>query len=45
MSGAIDVNRPTNKKLKDEDVSRKLQVYGIYSAFQNGKAPSVSIIY
>ena len=45
MSGAIDVNRPTNKKLKDEDVSRKLQLYGIYSAFQNGKVPSVSMFY
>lgn len=34
------VNRPTNVKQKEEDVNQKLQLYGIYSAFANGKVPS-----
>jgi len=34
------VNKPTDVKLKDADVNRKLQVYGIFQAFQNGKFPS-----
>ncbi|KAL2075430.1 hypothetical protein VTL71DRAFT_373 [Oculimacula yallundae] len=34
------VNRPTNVKVKEEDVNRKLQFYGIATAFQNGKVPS-----
>ncbi|KAJ4414232.1 hypothetical protein N0V82_008071 [Gnomoniopsis sp. IMI 355080] len=34
------VNRPTDLKQKEADVNRKLQVYGIISAFQQGKAPS-----
>lgn len=34
------VNRPTDVKFKEQDVANKLQVYGIYSAFANGKAPS-----
>jgi hypothetical protein len=34
------VNRPTDPKKRDEDISRKLQLYGIYSAFANGKVPS-----
>ncbi|KAL5328816.1 hypothetical protein ACEPPN_002324 [Leptodophora sp. 'Broadleaf-Isolate-01'] len=34
------VNRPTNVKAKEEDVNRKLQLYGIATAFQNGKVPS-----
>jgi hypothetical protein len=37
---STSVNRPTNTKLKEEDVNRKLQVYGIISAFQAGKVPS-----
>ena len=36
------VNKPTNVKEKEADVNRKLQVYGILQAFQNGKLPSVS---
>ncbi len=36
-----DVNRPTDVKQKEADVNRKLQVYGIIQAFQNGKLPSV----
>ncbi|KAL9603033.1 MAG: hypothetical protein Q9219_001397 [cf. Caloplaca sp. 3 TL-2023] len=34
------VNRPTNVKQRDADVNQKLQFYGIYSAFANGKVPS-----
>ena len=34
------VNRPTDPKFKEQDVNNKLQVYGIYSAFAKGKAPS-----
>jgi len=34
------VNRPTNVKTKEADVNRKLQFYGIASAFQAGKVPS-----
>lgn len=34
------VNRPTNKSLKEKDVNQKLQLYGILTAFQNGKVPS-----
>jgi len=35
-----DVNRPTDVKLKEADINRKLQVYGIFQAFQTGKVPS-----
>lgn len=42
MSAAV--NRPTDVKVKEADVNRKLQIYGIISAFQQGKAPSVSTI-
>lgn len=42
MSTGANVNKPTNVKTKEADVNRKLQVYGIISAFQNGKVPSVS---
>lgn len=38
MSSAV--NRPTNVKQKEQDVNQKLQLYGIYSAFANGKVPS-----
>jgi hypothetical protein len=40
-SGTPNVNKPTDLKKKEEDVNRKLQVYGIISAFQSGKVPSV----
>jgi hypothetical protein len=35
--GGKSVNRPTNPKQKEEDINRKLQLYGILTAFQNGK--------
>ncbi|KAL3423219.1 hypothetical protein PVAG01_04966 [Phlyctema vagabunda] len=37
---SAQVNRPTDIKVKEEDVNRKLQLYGIITAFQNGKVPS-----
>lgn len=40
---ATNVNKPMNKEQKEADVNRKLQLYGIFSAFQNGKVPSVSL--
>lgn len=43
-NGAAKVNRPTNTKEKEADVNRKLQFYGIASAFQNGKVPSVCLL-
>ena len=36
------VNKPLDPKQREADVNRKLQIYGIVSAFQNGKVPSVS---
>ncbi len=36
------VNKPTDMKQKEADVNRKLQLYGIFSAFKLGKVPSVS---
>ncbi|KIV87776.1 hypothetical protein PV11_03298 [Exophiala sideris] len=35
-----NVNQPTNLAIKDRDVNQKLQLYGIFQAFSNGKAPS-----
>ncbi|KAK3302304.1 uncharacterized protein B0T15DRAFT_542575 [Chaetomium strumarium] len=35
-----NVNKPVDVKQKEADVNRKLQIYGIISAFQNGKVPS-----
>lgn len=35
------VNKPVDFKVKEADVNRKLQIYGIISAFQLGKVPSV----
>lgn len=35
------VNRPTDLRLKDADVARKLQLYGIVTAMRDGKCPSV----
>jgi Family of unknown function (DUF5923) len=37
------VNRPTNTKQKEQDINQKLQLYGILTAFSNGKVPSVSV--
>jgi hypothetical protein len=34
------VNRPTDPSFKEKDIINKLQLYGIYSAFAQGKAPS-----
>lgn len=34
------VNKPTDPKQRDYDINKKLQLYGIYSAFANGKVPS-----
>ena len=39
---STSVNRPTNVAQKESDVNQKLQLYGIYSGFANGKVPSVS---
>lgn len=38
-----NVNRPTDVKFKENDVNHKLQLFGIWSAFAKGKAPSVSL--
>lgn len=38
---APSVNKPTDIKQKEADVNRKLQIYGIISAFKTGKVPSV----
>ncbi|KAK2605426.1 hypothetical protein N8I77_008263 [Diaporthe amygdali] len=37
---STNVNKPVDLKLKEADVNRKLQIYGIATAFQNGKVPS-----
>ncbi|KAI9671998.1 MAG: hypothetical protein M1829_004542 [Trizodia sp. TS-e1964] len=34
------VNRPTDPAARDQDVENKLRLYGIYSAFLQGKVPS-----
>ncbi|KAI0541862.1 hypothetical protein GGR58DRAFT_510663 [Xylaria digitata] len=34
------VNRPTDTKQKEADINRKLQLYGIFTAFKLGKVPS-----
>lgn len=34
------VNRPVDLKVKEKDVNNKLQLYGIFQAFANGKVPS-----
>lgn len=34
------VNRPTDTAVKEKDINQKLQLYGIYQAFSNGKVPS-----
>jgi len=40
MASAAKVNKPTDVAQKEADVNRKLQIYGIISAFQSGKVPS-----
>ncbi|QIW95304.1 hypothetical protein AMS68_000822 [Peltaster fructicola] len=40
MSSSRAVNVPVDPKAKERDVNAKLQLYGIYSAFANGKVPS-----
>jgi len=40
----MSVNVPMNKAQKDKDVAQKLQLYGIFEAFSEGKIPSVSHI-
>ncbi|EEH03671.1 conserved hypothetical protein [Histoplasma capsulatum G186AR] len=35
-----EVNVPSDPKVKEADINRKLQLYGIYSAFKIGKVPS-----
>lgn len=37
---SANVNKPVVKEQKEADVNRKLQIYGIISAFQQGKVPS-----
>lgn len=37
---STNVNRPVVKEQKEADVNRKLQIFGIVSAFQQGKVPS-----
>jgi len=34
------VNRPVDPQVRDKDIENKLRLYGIYSAFSNGKVPS-----
>ncbi|KAL4811252.1 hypothetical protein BDV18DRAFT_7211 [Aspergillus unguis] len=34
------VNKPTDPKQKEKDINQKLQLFGIYHAFKNGKLPS-----
>ncbi|CAG7965612.1 unnamed protein product [Penicillium nalgiovense] len=36
----MSVNVPTNSKQKEKDINQKLQYFGIYHAFKNGKLPS-----
>ncbi|KAG9200553.1 hypothetical protein G6514_006895 [Epicoccum nigrum] len=40
MSTGKAVNRPVDVKQKETDVNNKLQLYGIFQAFANGKVPS-----
>ncbi|TKA57566.1 hypothetical protein B0A55_12959, partial [Friedmanniomyces simplex] len=36
----MSVNVPVNAQIKEKDINAKLQLYGIYAAFANGKVPS-----
>ncbi|RAK74211.1 uncharacterized protein BO72DRAFT_385194 [Aspergillus fijiensis CBS 313.89] len=40
MSSKAAVNHPMNTKQKEQDINQKLQLFGIYQAFKNGKLPS-----
>lgn len=40
MATSTGVNVPSNQTVKEKDINGKLQLYGIYSAFANGKVPS-----
>ncbi|KAF2838047.1 hypothetical protein M501DRAFT_1017080 [Patellaria atrata CBS 101060] len=40
MTSSAAVNVPTNNAIKEKDINTKLQLYGIFSAFSNGKVPS-----
>ncbi|KAF2260130.1 hypothetical protein CC78DRAFT_501986 [Lojkania enalia] len=40
MASNTAVNVPMDQKKKEQDVNNKLQLYGIYSAFEQGKCPS-----
>lgn len=40
MATSKAVNVPMNQKQKETDVNNKLQLYGIFEAFSNGKVPS-----
>ncbi|EHK48657.1 hypothetical protein TRIATDRAFT_236801 [Trichoderma atroviride IMI 206040] len=37
---SANVNKPVDIKQKENDINRKLQIYGIFNAFKNGKTPS-----
>lgn len=37
---SANVNKPTDRAQKEADINRKLQIYGIISAFKAGKVPS-----
>ncbi|OAQ59489.1 hypothetical protein VFPFJ_11578 [Purpureocillium lilacinum] len=37
---AATVNKPTDIKQKEADINRKVQIYGMVSAFSRGKVPS-----
>ncbi|KAH6976046.1 hypothetical protein BKA56DRAFT_74714 [Ilyonectria sp. MPI-CAGE-AT-0026] len=37
---SVNVNKPTDNAVKEADINRKLQLYGIAMAFQKGKVPS-----
>jgi len=40
MATTNSVNVPTNQKIKEKDINTKLQLYGIFEAFAQGKVPS-----
>ncbi|KYG40630.1 hypothetical protein M433DRAFT_160147 [Acidomyces richmondensis BFW] len=40
MATSTGVNVPSNQAIKEKDINGKLQLYGIYTAFANGKVPS-----
>ncbi len=44
MSATASVNRPTNVQARDANIEQKLQLYGIFTAFKQGKVPSVRSI-